>query len=163
LSVPALRALLAILLLGAGPAATAAVPDAAAPDPAVEAILGNWLTEPRDGIIHITRGPEGRYEGRIIGGNSPQRLDSSNPDPARRQQLVLGQIVLKAMRYSGGGLWSGGTIYDPDSGRTYRCRIELHGEAQLRVRGYFGVALLGRTQLWTRYLGTSLTLPAAPH
>jgi uncharacterized protein (DUF2147 family) len=157
LTAPAARALLAALLLAAVPAAGAAASDAGPPD---AAILGNWLTEPRDGIIAITRSADGLYEGRIIGGNAPQRLDARNPDPARRSLLLLGQVILTGMRYGGEGVWTGGRIYDPDSGRTYRCRIELRGDAQLQVRGYIGFALLGRTQLWTRYLGSSMTLPA---
>jgi len=149
------RALLAGLLLGVGLAASVA----AAPEPAA-AILGNWLTEPRDGIIRITVSPSGLYEGRIVGGNAPQRLDTHNPDPARRQQLLLGQLIMKGLRYSSGNVWSGGTIYDPDSGHTYRCHMEFGSDGSLRVRGYFGLALLGRTQQWTRYFGSSVTLPA---
>jgi uncharacterized protein (DUF2147 family) len=124
-------------------------------------ILGNWLTEPRDGIIEISLASDGSYQGRIVGGNDPQRLDQHNPDPARRGQTLLGQIILKGMRYDGEGKWSGGTIYDPDSGRTYQCRLQRLDAERLQVRGFLGISLLGRSQLWTRYLGNSMTLPAA--
>ena len=63
------------------------------------------------------------------------------------------------MKYDGEGKWSGGTIYDPDSGHTYSCHLELLEANKLKLRGYFGVSLLGRTQIWTRYTGTSLVLP----
>src|SRR5471032_3177130 len=128
---------------------------------AQDAILGRWLTEPRDGIIEITRAADNTYQGRIIGGNAPHRLDPHNPDPARRQQELLGQTILQGLHRDGEGSWSGGTIYDPDSGRTYKCHIELLDRDRLKLRGFIGISLLGRSQTWSRYLGTSLVLPPA--
>jgi uncharacterized protein (DUF2147 family) len=138
-----------------------AVPAAGASDDQAMLILGNWLTEPRDGIIEISIAGDGSYQGRIVGGNSPQRQDQHNPDPARRSQLLLGQVIFQGMKYDGEGKWSGGTIYDPDSGRTYKCRLERLDAERLQVRGFIGFALLGRSQVWTRYRGSSMTLPAA--
>ncbi len=138
-----------------------AVPTAGASDDQAMLILGNWLTEPRDGIIEISIAGDGSYQGRIVGGNSPQRQDQHNPDPARRSQLLLGRTIFHGMKYDGEGKWSGGTIYDPDSGRTYRCRLERLDAERLQVRGFVGFALLGRSQVWTRYRGSSMTLPAA--
>jgi uncharacterized protein (DUF2147 family) len=138
-----------------------AVPAAAASDDQATLILGNWLTEPRDGIIEISIAGDGSYQGKIVGGNSPQRQDQHNPDPARRSQLLLGQTIFQGMKYDGEGRWSGGTIYDPDSGRTYKCRLERLDAERLQVRGFIGFALLGRSQVWTRYRGSSMTLPAA--
>jgi uncharacterized protein (DUF2147 family) len=151
------RCLLQLLLL-ASLGLPLALPAAAADDQAAP-ILGHWLTEPRDGIIQISRASDGSYQGKIVGGNNPQRLDQHNPDAARRSVLLLGQIILQGMTYGGGGVWSGGTIYDPDSGRTYKCRLALLDQDRLQVRGFIGIALLGRSQVWTRYLGSSMTLP----
>jgi uncharacterized protein (DUF2147 family) len=152
------RLLQLVLLLWPGWLLASAV--FAADVPAAQ-ILGNWLTEPRDGIIEISLASDGSYQGSIVGGNDPQRLDQHNPDPARRGQTLLGQIILKGMRYDGEGKWSAGTIYDPDSGRTYQCRLQRLDAERLQVRGFLGISLLGRSQLWTRYLGSSMTLPAA--
>jgi uncharacterized protein (DUF2147 family) len=138
-------------------------PTAWATDSAAPALLGRWLTEPRDGIIEITRLADGSYQGRIIGGNAPGRLDVKNPDAARRQQLLLGQTIMLRMHDDGANAWSGGTIYDPDSGRTYKCHLELLDRDHLKVRGFIGVSLLGRSQTWTRYTGTSLDLSAPAH
>jgi len=124
-------------------------------------LAGRWLTEPRDGIIEVTRLPDGSYQGQIIGGNAPHRVDEHNPDPSRRQQLLLGQVILKAMHDDGADSWSGGTIYDPDSGHTYKCRIERLDHDRIKVRGFLGISLLGRSQTWTRYLGSTLELPPA--
>jgi uncharacterized protein (DUF2147 family) len=138
-----------------------ALPAAEASDDQAALILGNWLTEPRDGIIQISMSADGSYQGKIVGGNNPQRQDQHNPDPARRSQLLLGQTIVQGMKYDGEGRWSGGTIYDPDSGRTYKCRLERLDADRLQVRGFIGFALLGRSQVWTRYRASSMTLPAA--
>jgi uncharacterized protein (DUF2147 family) len=138
-----------------------ALPEAGASDDQPAQILGNWLTEPRDGIIQISVAADGSYQGKIVGGNNPQRQDQHNPDPARRSQLLLGQIIFQGMKFDGEGRWSGGTIYDPDSGRTYKCRLERLDPDRLQVRGFIGFALLGRSQVWTRYRASSMTLPAA--
>jgi uncharacterized protein (DUF2147 family) len=148
----ALLALLAALGLQLAPSARATDDQAAQ-------ILGNWLTEPLDGIIEISVASDGSYQGKIVGGNAPERLDQHNPDPARQSLTLLGQIIVRGMKYDGGGEWSGGTIYDPDSGRTYKCRLAWLDRDRLQVRGFIGFALLGRSQVWTRYLGNSLILP----
>ena len=50
-----------------------------------------------------------------------------------------------------GATWSGGSILDPASGSVYSVFIEeLDGGKQLKVRGYMGFSLLGRTQTWYR-------------
>ena len=153
------RCLLQLAVLGA--LGLQLAPAARATEDQAAQILGNWLTEPRDGIIQISVASDGSYQGKIIGGNAPQRLDQHNPDPARRSLTLLGQTILQGMKYDGGGEWSGGTIYDPDSGRSYKCRLVRLDPDRLQVRGFIGFALLGRSQVWTRYLGSSLTLPMA--
>jgi uncharacterized protein (DUF2147 family) len=150
--------LLALCALGLSP-----VPAARAADVQQQQILGRWLTEPRNGVIEISSAEDGSLQGKIIGGDSPNRVDSKNPDPARRPERLLGQLILKQMKYDGSGRWSGGTIYDPDSGRTYSCRLELLEQDRLKVRGFIGLSLLGRTQVWTRFTGSSLVLPPGSH
>lgn len=132
---------------------------ALAADEPTQAVLGNWLTEPRSGIIQISRATDGTYQGRIVGGNEPGRLDSHNPDQSKRTQPLRGQLIMQGLRHAGDGKWTGGTIYDPDSGSTYRCKVELRNDGTLKVRGFIGVSLLGKTQTWTRYIGTSMDLP----
>jgi len=125
-------------------------------------ILGNWLTESKDGIIQISAAVSGVYEGRIVGGNHPGRLDEKNPDSTLRGKTLRGAVILRNLRYDGDGKWSGGTIYEPDSGRTYKCLVELVAPDRLKVRGFIGFSLLGKSQLWTRYLRASMDLPGAP-
>ena len=148
-------AALALCLLAASPTPAAADPH----DAQAAAIVGNWLTAARDGIIQISQTPDGRFEGRIVGGDSPERLDTQNPDPTHHTDKLLGLVILRNLKYLGHARWAGGTIYDPDSGHTYHCRLELLGPDRLKVRGFLGVALLGRSQVWTRYRGSSMVLP----
>jgi uncharacterized protein (DUF2147 family) len=50
-----------------------------------------------------------------------------------------------------GDAWSGGTILDPESGKMYKCLLSLEdGGEKLKVRGFIGLSLLGRTQYWLR-------------
>jgi len=123
-------------------------------------IFGNWLSEAKDGIIQISLASDANYEGRIVGGNHPGRTDDKNPDPAERSKPLRGRVILRDLRYDGEGKWSGGLIYEPDTGRTYKCLVELVGPDKLKVRGFIGFSLLGKSQIWTRYFGTAMDLPA---
>ena len=50
-----------------------------------------------------------------------------------------------------GDVWSGGEILDPQNGKTYRCKVWLEDKGKkLNVRGFIGVSVLGRTQVWIR-------------
>jgi uncharacterized protein (DUF2147 family) len=130
------------------------VPD----DPPAHQVIGNWLTQDRDGIIQISRTADGSYQGRIVGGGDPDRLDTTNPDPALRQQHLQGHVIMQGMRYLGDGHWSTGTIRDPNNGHVYKCRLQLLSPERLQVRGFLGISLLGRSQIWTRYSSNKMDL-----
>ncbi len=79
-----------------------------------------------------------------------------NCEGALKDALVEGLVFLKDLKKDGDE-WSGGTVLDPKNGKTYRCYIAYEGtDAKLKVRGYIGISLLGRTQYWHR------TQPPAP-
>ncbi len=64
---------------------------------------------------------------------------------------VKGLVFLWGLRNRGNGQWGGGKVLDPKIGRIYDCKITVtrNGKA-LKVRGYVGLSLLGRTQTWVR-------------
>jgi len=63
---------------------------------------------------------------------------------------LLGLQILWDLRKDGDE-WSGGKILDPDNGKVYKCYIALvDGGKKLKVRGYLGFSLLGRTEYWLR-------------
>jgi uncharacterized protein (DUF2147 family) len=50
-----------------------------------------------------------------------------------------------------GNEWTGGDILDPDDGRIYRCLLSVEPDGErLRVRGFIGLSMFGRTQVWLR-------------
>jgi uncharacterized protein (DUF2147 family) len=67
----------------------------------------------------------------------------------RHNQPVLGMTILWGM-HRNGDAWDGGEILDPEEGKTYRCTLHLGVHGELEVRGYYGISLLGRTQVWER-------------
>lgn len=65
-------------------------------------------------------------------------------------QKIVGMKIIADLTFDG-TTWSGGTILDPGSGTSYSAFIEeLDGGKKLKVRGYMGFSLLGRTQYWYR-------------
>lgn len=76
------------------------------------------------------------------------RRDSANPNARLRERRLIGIRILEGFRSSGPGKWSEGTIYDPESGRTYVSRIALGRKGELIVSGC--VLVVCRSQTWTR-------------
>ena len=59
--------------------------------------------------------------------------------------------ILWGLTQSGNGSWENGSILDPNTGNVYSAKVELQdGGRKLLVRGYLGIALLGRTEVWLR-------------
>ena len=56
--------------------------------------------------------------------------------------------MLKNFVFDGDDEWSDGSIYDPKNGKTYKCYIKFDNPQMLKIRGYIGVSLLGRTTHW---------------
>ncbi|MEY4383600.1 MAG: hypothetical protein RI995_1142 [Bacteroidota bacterium] len=112
-------------------------------------ILGEWLSEPKDGKILIYKQGE-HYFGKISWAKTPGKKDVKNPDISQRSKELLGQVILKNFKFTGEA-WEKGTIYDPHSGKTYDCILKLRDHNKtLDIRGFVGVSLFGRTSTWTR-------------
>jgi len=84
-------------------------------------------------------------------------IDPSEPDPVcdkcegkLRDKPIIGMTIMRGLRPDGDE-WGGGTILDPENGKTYKVLIQVvDGGKRLKVRGYIGFSLLGRTQHWVR-------------
>ena len=85
-----------------------------------------------------------------------------DPDPTNPQEIcrkcegelhdkpIVGLRFLWEMTASGEE-WTGGNILDPHTGGVYRCILTVvDGGKRMKVRGYVGVPMLGRTQYWVR-------------
>ena len=134
-------AVIAVLMAVAGPASAQDSP-----------LLGRWRTAAQGGIVEIHRCDAGLC-GRIVDA-VPLRRDSNqtdvrNPNPALRTLPLRGLRVLEG--FTGGPMtWTGGPLYDPESGqRAGRGVLTLLEGGRLSVRGCIA-PLLCRTQIWTR-------------
>lgn len=80
------------------------------------------------------------------------RKDTENPDESLRDRELLGLTILTGFEYDADeNEWVDGNIYDPKGGSTYSCTMWLeNGGKNLKVRGYVGFSLLGRTETFTR-------------
>jgi uncharacterized protein (DUF2147 family) len=78
------------------------------------------------------------------------RTDVENPDVKMKTVPLIGLVNLKGFVFDGEDEWKDGSIYDPKNGKTYKCYIEFESADVLKIRGYIGVSLLGRTTLWKR-------------
>ncbi len=137
-----------LLLLLLGPATAAG---------AVATPVGLWHAE--GGAAQVEISPCGeRLCGRIVWLRSPldergcELHDSHNPEPELRGRGLVGLQILLGLTPVDGEpeRWEGGSIYDPTSGRTYRCAAMLEDEDRLLLRGYLGIPLIGRTTSWIR-------------
>jgi uncharacterized protein (DUF2147 family) len=97
---------------------------------------------------------EGEFQGKIEK-VFPEPGESANPlcvecEGELKNQPVVGMTILKGMRRDGAD-YSGGQVLDPDNGKIYRGKMKLiEGGNKLILRGYVGIPLLGRSQVWLR-------------
>ncbi|MEM9324246.1 MAG: DUF2147 domain-containing protein [Bacteroidota bacterium] len=112
-------------------------------------LLGTYWTEQRTGKIEIFK-EGGKYFGRILWREEP-RQDTENPDRSLRNRSVVGITFLKDFVFDGEEEWGGGEVYSIANGGTYSGKIWLEDEGQvLKMRGYMGFSLLGKTMTLMR-------------
>ncbi|MBC7922013.1 MAG: DUF2147 domain-containing protein [Ferruginibacter sp.] len=114
-----------------------------------DAILGEWLSAKKDTRVLIYR-QENRYYGKITWGTGASTKDEKNPNPAFRDRDVVGLAILRDFAYDGDDTWEGGSIYDPREGKVYACKMTLKNANSLHIRGFVGVSLFGRSEVWSR-------------
>jgi uncharacterized protein (DUF2147 family) len=119
-----------------------------------DAIVGDWYTEEERSIVQIFRCGD-LFCGKIVWLKYPKdeagndKVDIRNPDETMRSRPILGLPLLKDFKYKGGNEWVDGKIYDPRNGKTYACKMTLEGNT-LKIRGYVGIPLFGRSTVWTK-------------
>ncbi len=67
----------------------------------------------------------------------------------RKNEPILGMNILTGLKKDGNE-WSGGKILDPKNGKEYKCYIQLLDDNTLKLRGYIGISMFGRTAIWKR-------------
>ena len=146
---------LVLLISGAMILSPSARAEASASDPA-DSPVGLWKTvdDSTGKVKSVVRIWEER--GKLYG-KVQNLVDPVDPNPTcrdctgdRKGKPVIGLQILWDLQKDHDG-WSGGTILDPESGKTYKCLVSLEdGGMKLKVRGFIGLSLLGRTQYWLR-------------
>ena len=115
--------------------------------------VGFWKSE--DAQVEIFE-VDGKLNGKIAALNKEytsdgvEKTDLSNPDPAKKSRPLVGLVFMTGFTPEGSGRWDHGTIYDPKSGNTYTSFLEYSGGDTLKLRGYVGISLIGRTAVWTK-------------
>ena len=132
--------------------ATASIAQQASP------VVGLWKniddhTGKPKALIRITEN-NGEIKGKIeklfreAGEEAQPKCDKC--DDERKDQPVIGMTILTGMKQDGGE-FNGGKILDPNNGKVYRSKMTLvEGGKKLNVRGYIGMPMIGRTQVWVR-------------
>jgi uncharacterized protein (DUF2147 family) len=118
--------------------------------------VGTWATEEGKSHVKIMACGE-KLCGNIIwlkeplGEQGAPKSDARNPEPSLQNRPIIGLPLL--VDFSAGedaDVWNNGTIYNPEDGAIYSCTLTLLDSNTLKVRGYVGLPLFGKTQIWTR-------------
>ena len=117
-------------------------------------VKGVWVSDGKDAKVEIYKAGD-KYFGRIVwtknmyeADGKTLKKDTKNSNKKLQDRTILNLVVLSGLTYSNGE-WSGGEIYDPKSGKTYKSRVKVKGNS-LEVRGFIGAPMFGRTTRWTR-------------
>jgi uncharacterized protein (DUF2147 family) len=120
-----------------------------------DAITGIWLTASGKAQVKITQSGNYFY-GRVVWLKEPMdadnkiKVDKKNPDQSKRSTPIMGIKLLSGFEYTGNHTWEDGTIYDPENGKTYQCKITQEQPNILSIRGFIGFSVIGRTEQWKR-------------
>lgn len=121
-------------------------------------IAGLWWNFEKTSKIEVKE-ENGKFIGTVIYINPDKYVngepekDTKNPDVKLRSRSRLGLQILSGLKYNAGDKeWQGGSIYDPDNGKTYDCFAWFDkDENVLSIKGYVaGIKWLGRSTTWTR-------------
>ena len=120
-----------------------------------DTLLGEWWTENDEGRVRFTRDRDGTFRGTTTCcvPNRPSEehplRDVHNPNPKLRSRSTVGIVLIWKLAYDD-GKYSGGYVYNPRDGKTYRFAVTIIDRDTVKIRGYMGIALFGQSQIWRR-------------
>ena len=128
-----------------------------------QTVIGKWKTiddetNREKSIVEIYKGEDGKIYGKVVelfrlpDEDQDPKCDECDEDDPRYNQRVKGMVILEGLvaDEDNAKKWEDGEILDPKNGNVYSCYIELVSDKKLKVRGFLGFSLLGRTQYWYR-------------
>ena len=120
-----------------------------------QSIIGKWKTIDDEtgkerSIVEIYES-EGKIYAKIVKllEKSEENKVCENCKGANKNKPLKGMIIIGGLKKESNE-WNGAKILDPKTGSEYKCYITLEEPNKLKVRGYLGFALFGRTQYWYR-------------
>jgi uncharacterized protein (DUF2147 family) len=144
----------AALFLALGTSTLFLAPAADADPSQADMLVGKW--EADDGSVKLDMYKAGsEFQARMLYGNQVVeadnvtfKMDTKNPDPALRSRSLKNVVIVTGLHWADNE-WSGGSIYDASSGRTYNCKITI-SDGKMNLRGYMGIPAMGQTQTFHR-------------
>lgn len=118
-------------------------------------LLGKWWTPDEKSKIEVYKKGD-TYYADIVWMKNPRKedgalkRDKNNPDPDKRDRTIQGLTIFKGMKCTEENMLEDGTLYDPESGKTYSGWMALEDANTLKVRGYIGISMIGRTEYFER-------------
>lgn len=119
-------------------------------------IYGTWWTSDMKAKIALFKNSAGNVNGKIVWVKNPNHADGkpkkdiNNPIKSKRKQTIVGLVILSDLKYKGDNTWEDGTVYDPKTGKSHSCILNLTDNNNLEVKGYVGFSFIGRTETFTR-------------
>jgi len=121
-----------------------------------QSIIGKWKTiddvnGKEKGVVEIFE-----YKGKIYGKiieifeHDKKHLRCEKCEGEDKNKPLLGLHIIKGLTKNN-EVYEGGKIVDPKNGKSYQCKISFQGKDKLIVRGFIGISLFGRTQIWIRH------------
>lgn len=116
---------------------------------------GTWKTiddetKQAKSLVEISEAPNGELSGKVVKLFNNPDVVCDKCDGALKGKPVVGMTIMTGLKKDGDG-WENGKILDPKSGKVYSAKAKLiEGGKRLEVRGFLGISLLGRTQVWER-------------
>lgn len=117
--------------------------------------IGKWKTIDDEtgkavSVVEIYEA-KGKIYGKVIDIFNPKdrKRVCENCSGSDHNKPLIGLTVIKGLTKEGAE-YTNGKILDPKHGRLYKCYITLENADKLKVRGYIGISLIGRTQYWER-------------
>ena len=118
-------------------------------------IFGKWHstnenTGEVDSVIEVYK-KDGKAFAKVVDIKDAARKDAvcEKCEDENKNRPILGLNILTGLEKDGEE-WSGGNILDPRNGKIYKCYIKLIEPNKLKLRGYIGLALFGKTAYWER-------------
>ncbi len=122
-----------------------------------QSIIGKWKTIDDEtgkerSIVEIYES-DGKIYAKIVKllEKSEENKVCEKCEGANKNKPLKGMIIINGLKKDGEE-WNGARILDPKTGNEYKCYLTLEEANKLKVRGYLGFALLGRTQYWYRFV-----------